>query len=143
MNVKTDTKAQEIMVERFGHDTLLSVATMEDGKPYVRIVNAYYEDGCFYIITHAFSNKIKQIEKNPIVAVCGDWFTGHGIGENLGYICSETNLPMLKKLREVYASWYGNGDVNESDPNMCLLRIRLTDGVLFNHGTRYELDFGD
>ena len=32
-------------------------------------LNAYYEDGSFYIITYALSNKIKQIEKNPNVAI--------------------------------------------------------------------------
>lgn len=41
------------MEKRFGHDTLLSVATTFDNIPYVRIVNIYYEDGCVYTITHA------------------------------------------------------------------------------------------
>jgi hypothetical protein len=29
----------------------------------------------------------------------------------------------------------------ESDLNTCILRIKLTDGLLFNHGTRYDIDF--
>ena len=40
--------------------------------------------GSFYIITYALSNKIKQIEKNPNVAIASDWFTAHGKGNNLG-----------------------------------------------------------
>ena len=35
-----------------------------------------------------------------------------------------------------------NGHNDFSDENTRILRIRLTDGVLFSHGTRYELDFG-
>jgi hypothetical protein len=38
-------RALILMTERFGHDTLISVATMDGDRPSVRIVNAYYEDG--------------------------------------------------------------------------------------------------
>lgn len=34
-----------------------------------------------------------------------------------------------------------NGHINESDHNTIILRIRLTDAVLFSHGTRYDIDF--
>ena len=78
-------QAESIMAERFGKDTVISLATTEDGTPYVRYVNAYYENGCFYIITYALSNKMRQIEKNPTVAIAGDWYTAHGKGVNLGY----------------------------------------------------------
>lgn len=132
---------QDIMDQRFGCDTLLSVATVEDGKPHVRIVNSYYEDGCFFTITYALSGKMKQIAANPAVAVCGEWFTAHGVGENLGWIREEKNADLADKLRTVFAEWYDNGHTNEADPNTCILCIRLTDGVLFHHGTRYDIDF--
>lgn len=140
-NIKITPEIQEIMRERFGHDTLLSVATAEDNVPYVRIVDSFYDDGSFYIITYSLSNKMKQLAKNPAVAVCGEWFTARGIGENLGYIRDEKNTEIAAKLREAFASWYSNGHTDESDPNTCILRIRLTDGVLFNKGTRYDIDF--
>ena len=38
------TQVLEIMVERFGHDTLLSIATIDGDIPAVRIVNSYYEN---------------------------------------------------------------------------------------------------
>lgn len=138
---KLTSKTAEIMDERFGCDTLLSVATTEEGIPYVRIVNSYYEDGAFYIVTHARSNKMRQIEKNSNVAVCGEWFTAHGIGENLGHVKAECNREIMSKLRAVFAEWYENGHTDENDPNTCLLRIRLTEGTLFYHGTRYDIDF--
>ena len=33
---------------------------------------------------------------------------------------------------------YGNGHINEDDPNTIILKIRLTDGILFSNGLRYE-----
>ena len=51
-------EAQEIMNERFGKDSLIALATAVDGMPYVRTVNAYYENGAFYVITYAQSTKI-------------------------------------------------------------------------------------
>lgn len=134
-------KAVEIITERFGRDTLLSLATMENNRPSVRIVNSYYEDGSFYVVTYALSNKMGQISDNSEVAVCGEWFTAHGIAENLGYVRNENNIVIMTKLRDAFAAWYSNGHTNEDDPNTCLLRIRLTDGVLFSQGTRYDIDF--
>lgn len=141
MGEKLTRETAEIMDERFGCDTLLSLATVEDGIPSVRIVNSFYEEGAFYIVTYTLSNKMRQIEKNPTVAVCGEWFTAHGIGENLGHVRAEKNEEIMSKLRAVFSEWYDNGHTNEEDPNTCLLRIRLTDGVLFHHGTRYDIDF--
>lgn len=135
------TKAMEVMTERFGHDTVISLATFDGNIPSVRMVNSYYEDGAFYTITYALSNKMKQIEASSTVAICGEWFTAHGVGENMGYICDERSTEIANKLREAFSAWYSNGHTNESDPNTIILRIRLTDAVLFNHGTRYDIDF--
>lgn len=136
-------EALQILEERFGHDTLLSVATLEDNRPSVRNVDSFYEDGAFYIVTYALSNKMKQIAQSPEVAVCGEWFTAHGLAENMGYVRDARNADMMSKLRTVFAEWYDNGHVDEEDPNTCLLRIRLTDGVLMYHGTRYAVDFAN
>lgn len=76
-------EAEAVMMERFGKDTVIALATAKDDVPYVRSVNAYYENGAFYVITHALSNKMKQIECNPAVAISGEWFTAHGTGGTL------------------------------------------------------------
>lgn len=141
MKKKLNEITRKLMEERFGHDSLIALATVDDQFPTVRTVNSYYENGCFYIITYLLSGKMQQLQKNPNAAICGDWFTAHGIGENLGWVRSADNMEMMEKLRTVFASWYNNGHTNENDPNTVLLRIRLTDGVLFSHGTRYEIDF--
>ena len=141
MSEKFPGIAREIMNDRFHKDSLIAVATMDGVTPCVRAVNSYYEDGCFYTVTHALSGKMKQIAANPVVAVCGDWFTGHGIGENLGWIRDERNAELAEKLRSAFASWYDNGHTNEEDTNTVILRIRLTDGILLHHGTRFDIDF--
>ena len=51
------------------------------------------------------------------------------------------NVEIISKLRAVFAEWYDNGHTNEEDSNTCILKIELTDAVLFHHGTRYVLEF--
>lgn len=140
---KLTKKSQEIMVERFGKDNVIALATTENDIPYVRSVNAFYEDKAFYVITYGLSNKMKQIEKNPIVAIAGEWFTAHGKGVNLGYFGKPENAEIAKKLQVAFAEWIDNGHNNFSDENTCILCIKLTEGLLLSHGTRYDIDFTD
>ena len=132
---------QSIMTERFGKDNLIALATSADNIPHVRTVNAWYEDGAFYTITWALSGKMKQIGQNPTVAVSGDWFTGHGRAESLGWICAPENKKLADQLTSAFASWINNGHTNFMDPDTIILRSQLTHGVLFSNGTRYEIDF--
>lgn len=133
------SEMEKIMVERFGKDNILALATVEDGIPHVRSVNAYYEDGAFYVITYALSGKMRQIGKNPAVALAGDWYTAQGTGENLGWVGAPENAAITAKLRQVFSAWIDNGHTNFEDVNTVILRIRVTSAVLFDHGRRYEL----
>lgn len=126
---------------RFGCDSLIALATLDGGMPAVRTVNAFYRDGSFYVITHAGSGKMRQLAADPHAAVCGEWFTGKGIGEDMGYLLDPRNADMRDVLSTVFAEWYGGGHVDEHDPDTHILRIRLTEGVLMVHGTRYDLIF--
>lgn len=143
MREKMNEVTRKLMEERFGHDSLISLATVDGTSPAVRTVNSYYEGGSFYVVTWALSNKMQQIQKNPAVAICGDWFTAQGIGENLGWVQKPEHAALMSRIRTAFESWYDNGHTNEADPNTVLLRIRLTDGVLFSNGTRYEIDFSE
>ena len=134
-------KTAQIMAERFGSDTVLPLATSENNVPFVRSVNAYYEDGAFYVITYALSNKMQQLRSNPVCAIAGEWFAAHGRGESLGWFGRPENAAIARRLREVFAGWIDNGHNNFDDENCVILKIALTNGVLFSHGTRYEIDF--
>ena len=139
--MKLNEEANKIMIERFGKDNIISLATIYEGVPYVRNVNAYYENGAFYIITYGRSNKMKHIENNPTVAVAGDWFTAHGRGINLGFFGKEENHQIAENLRYAFKEWIDNGHNNFNDENTIILCIKLTDGLLLSHGTRYDIDF--
>lgn len=143
----------KLIEENFGNgkDNLISLATIArepgaDGKPrpIVRDVDAYYEDGMFYVTTHQKSNKMQQIAQNPEVsiAVCAEWFTANGIGENLGWVLDPKNSEIRAKLRTAFAQWYDIAN-NEKDENCCILAIHLTKGTLnINHWEKlYHLDF--
>ena len=143
----------KLIEERCGNckDNLLSLATIAiepnaDGKsrPYVRDVDAYYEDGVFYIVTWAKSAKMQQITQNPEVAftACFEWFSGNGIGENLGWVLDSKNAELRTKLRNAFAKWYDDAN-NEKDENCCILAIRITRcTVSKDHGAvRYDMDF--
>ncbi len=135
---KLSEDAEKIMIERFGKDTVIALATVENQVPYVRYVNAYYENGAFYVITYALSSKMKHMESNPVIAIAGEWFTAHGRGINLGYFGKEENHMIAERLKKVFSEWIDNGHNNFDDENTVILCVELTDGLLLSHGTRYE-----
>ncbi len=143
----------KIIEERCGNnkDNVISLATIAtepsaDGNPIpiVRDVDAYYEDGAFYVVTYAKSNKMREIAQNKEVAfsVNSLWFSGNGIGENIGWVLDPKNAEIRTKLRTVFAAWYDYAN-NEKDENCCILAIHLTKGtVIKDHGAvRYNMDF--
>ena len=143
----------KLLDEKFGNgkDNIIALATIarepnNDGtpRPVVRGVDAYYEDGLFYVTTHAKSNKMQQIEKNSQVSIASasEMFTASGIGENLGWVLDPKNAELRNKLRIAFAPWYDSAN-NEKDENCCILAIRLTRGTLnINHWEKlYHMDF--
>jgi len=138
---KLSRETEAILTERFGKDSIISLATAKDNVPYVRNVDAFYEDRAFYVLTHALSGKMKQIENNPNVAIAGEWFTAQGQGANLGYFGKAENARIAEKMRQVFSAWIDNGHNNFEDTNTCILCITLTSGVLFSNGRCFEIDF--
>ncbi len=139
--MKLTEKTKDILQSRFGKDSEIALATVENGIPFSRTVDALYYEGKFYIITYALSRKIKQIETNPNVAISGEWFTAHGIGINKGWFCKEENKEIAKKLRDAFAFWIDNGHNDFDDENTIILCVELTEGILFAEGIKYNIDF--
>ena len=134
-----------------GKDNLVALATITlspnaagNPRPTVRMVDAYYEDGVFYVTTWAKSNKMQQIAQNKEVAfaVCFEGISGNGIGENLGWVLDPKNAELRAKLRKAFADWYDQAN-NEQDENCVILAIRITRAtVIKDHGAvRYNMDF--
>lgn len=143
----------KLLEDKFGNgkDNIISLATIarEPGnnglpRPIVRAIDAYYEDGSFYAITNAKSNKMRQIELNPEISIASasEMFTASGFGENLGWVLDPKNADIRQKLRTAFAAWYDMAN-NEKDENCCFLAIRLTKGTLnINHWEKlYHMDF--
>ena len=147
------TKGMAILEEKFGNnkDNVLGLATIAvepnaDGKPrpVVRDVDAFYEDGAFYVVTYAKSTKMQQIAQNNEVAIAVnfEWFTASGIGENMGWVLKPENAEIRTKLRKAFEKWYEMAN-DENDENCCILKIGLTSGIinLNHHETLIYMDF--
>ncbi|MDV3426211.1 MAG: pyridoxamine 5'-phosphate oxidase family protein [Bacillota bacterium] len=133
-------EAAEVMRELYGKDTVISLATVNGDKAGIRMVNAYYKENAFYITTYALSNKIKEISKNPNAAINHSLLVAHGIGENLGHPLDEQNKALREELKRVFVKFYDK-HVDEQDKNTCILKISLTDALVFAHDYKYIINF--
>lgn len=132
-------------------DNVIALATIAtdvgiEGKPYpfVREVDAHYEDGVFYITTWGKSNKVLQILQNNQVAfvVCQEGISGYGIGENLGWVLDPKNSEIREKVRYTFRQWYDHAN-NEQDENCVIVAIRIRQSTVFRDEgvTNITLDF--
>ena len=123
---KLSKETEAILRERFGGDSIISLATAVDNVPYVRNVDAFYENGAFYVLTYGLSGKMQQIAQNPTVAVSGEWFTGQGEGIHLGFFGKAENADIANKMKQVFSAWIHNGHNNFDDIHTCILCVQLT-----------------
>lgn len=133
-------EAITVMNELYGRDVAMSLATVNKDKPNIRVINAFFKENAFYITTYSLSNKMKEVIKNPNVALNHNLFVAHGIGENLGNLLKEENRELRDELKQVFCAFYDK-HVYEQDPNTCILKINLTDSLLFAHDYKYLIDF--
>lgn len=127
-----------------GKDNVLSHGTIaitgDDDAfpcPAVRDVDAFYEDGVFYLATNAQSNKMLQIARNSKVAFSVHFagICGNGTASNLGWVLQPENAAIREKLRNAFANWYDDAN-DEEDPNCVILAVKVTKIVVFReHGS--------
>ncbi|MGV8981672.1 hypothetical protein [Clostridium sp.] len=132
--------ASELMREQLGHDTIISLATCTENGVNVRNVDGYYKDGYVYVMTHICSQKMKEIKRKSNVAICKDLMGAQGIGENLGNPKAVSNGELREELKKVFFAFYDR-HVNENDPGTCLLKIALTNAVVFSKDTKYIINY--
>lgn len=116
--------ALEILQQRCCQDCIIALATQKGDIPCVREVDAWYEDGSFYIITSAQSEKLKQIAGNPRAGVAGQWFEGFGKAFILGDYRNPENDGLRKKLLQKFA-WFDDHPENYPNPYTVFIRIVL------------------
>ena len=130
------TNINTLIENRFNHTgRLIFMATSIDNTPYIRAMTPYYHDGSFYFISSLLSEKIKHIESNNIVALCGEWFNAQGIA----YITKLDDLsPALKQsIITSTQSWIILGNVDLDDNNTCIIQVKLTEGYIVENKEKY------
>jgi len=132
--------ATALMKEQLGHDVIMSLATCTEKGVNVRNVDGYYKDGFVFVVTHSCSQKMRDIERKSNVAICKDLMCAQGIGENLGNPKAESNKELREELKKVFEAFY-DSHVNENDPGTCILKITLTNAVVFSKDTKYIIDY--
>jgi general stress protein 26 len=133
------SEALDIMAELYEKDTAMVLATVDGNRPNMRMVNTYYKNGMFYIMTYALSNKIKDIKDNKNVALNHYSFVAHGYGENIGHPLDEKNEKIKEELKKAFMIY--DIHINENDDNVCILKIILEDALVFNSNYKYNINY--
>ena len=133
-------EALEVMNKLYGKDSVLPLATVNEGKANLRNINAYYKDESFYITTYALSTKVKDITSNPSVALAHDLFVAHGSASNIGHPLDVKNIDLRDELRRVFIAFYDK-HVDEQDENTCILKIDLIEAIIFDNNYKYTVNF--
>lgn len=124
----------------FARDYQFALATSSNNIPAVRFIDTFYDNGAFYIVTYGKSQKVKEIEENPTVSLSKDLYRFTGIARNIGHPLLKENLKIRDKLIQVFEPWYFAHN-NESDKNMCYIKVDLNQGLFYKDGTGYKVNF--
>ncbi|MDO4493621.1 MAG: pyridoxamine 5'-phosphate oxidase family protein [Clostridia bacterium] len=136
MSITTET--ERLLTERYGTEHLVALATSANDIPTIRNVNAVYAGGCFWTLSLAGAAKLGAILGNPHVAISLAGFAAHGTAEICG---TEEHRDIVRKLEGAFRAWLGAEQPGNGDAEAVLIRIALTDAVLFADGKRHDLVF--
>jgi len=135
-------RAKRILVKEFGKNRKMYLATSYENRPKVKIVNTYYRDGSFYLVTHESSEILQQVMKNGKVSLCSTAsfhkFQGEAI--KIGHPLKEENMEIRNMLSEAISDWYFKHH-DESDPNLCLVQIKINTAFTYANKIGYTVDF--
>lgn len=121
--------AIQLMQKRFEKDAIITLATIYEGRPYAREVDAWYHDGSFYFLTCKDSRKVQHIAANPQVAVAALWFDGVGTAVNLHDFRSPENAEIFRQLKSVF-TWFQEQEDGFATPYTEIIRIDLQEGEI-------------
>ena len=133
-------KSLEVMESLFARDCLFSLATSAGDAPTVRVVDAYYQEGAFYVVAYTSTQKARDIAVNPNVAMCDMFKRFSGKAEIIGHPLDEKNREIREKLIKVFEGWYFLHN-NESDAEMCYIKITPEKGFFHKDKVGYRVDF--
>lgn len=136
-------KALCVMKDLFGRDYQFVLSTSKNNVPSSRFVDTYFDGGSFYVVTHKLSQKAAEIALNPNVAMCGrKMHTFSGKAFIIGHPLAPENAAIRSELTKAFEPWYFRHN-DESDANMCYIRIDPTTGFFHKGGTGYRIKFSE
>ena len=124
----------------FARDYQFALATSNNNIPAVRFIDTFYNNGAFYIVTYGKSDKVKEIEHNPVVSLSKDLYRFTGTARNIGHPLLKENLKIREKLIKTFEPWYFAHN-NGNDENMCYIKVDLNQGLFYKDGTGYKVNF--
>ncbi len=133
-------RSMKVMRDLFSNDCQFALATAHQNIPSIRVVDTFYDEGCFYIVTYAKSKKVKELEVNKNVSLCHQLYNFNGYAYNIGHPLKPENKAIREKLIHVFKPWYFKHN-NEKDENMCYVKVELTKGFFYKDGKGYKVDF--
>jgi general stress protein 26 len=133
-------EATQAMEKLYGQDVPMSLATVDLGKPNIRVIDVYFLGGAFYAVTYSESHKMREIAIDPHVALNHELFVARGEGENIGHPQAKGNEALRVELQRAFYKFYTR-HVNEGDPNTCILKITPAWALVFANDCKYVLDF--
>lgn len=140
MRMNIFEKSLKVLEELFSRDYQFALATVGQDTPSIRVVDTFFDSGVFYIVTYASTQKVMELEKNPKVALCNEFYRFNGYAYNIGHPLKKENAEIREKLIEVFKPWYFEHN-NEQDENMCYVKVELSNGFFHKDGIGYKVDF--
>lgn len=135
-------KATQILQENIGQDKLMALATRNGEGVAVRTVNVFTDQGCFYFITEADSNKYRQMSENEQVALSVDAIQIAGSVTLLDHPCSASNQAIAKVIEAQLPQRLARYAAN---PVMRLIKVTPAQAsfILLHTGDGYVIDFAE
>lgn len=130
----------KLMEELFSRDYQFAMATTANNIPSLRFIDTYFDNGAFYAVTYANTNKVKEIAVNPNVALCSRMgYSFCGKAYNIGHPLLPKNSEIRSNLIKAFEPWYFKHN-NEAD-DICILKIVPECGFIHKDGIGYEINF--
>lgn len=124
-----------VLEELFSRNREFVLATVRGGVPAQRVVDAFYDDGAFWFLTHAQSNKVEEIRCNSHVSLCREFHNFNGVARFVG------EQPSVKRrLDKPHEPWYFIPSDHRAR-SMCYIRVELSHAFFHKDGVGYKVDF--
>lgn len=136
----TYEKSLNVLEDLFRRDYTFVLATVQENVPSQRVVDTYFDNGEFWIVTYAKSNKVKAIEQNPNVSLCNTFHVIKGKAYNAGHPLRDENRGIRDELIKIFEPWYFAHN-NENDEYMCYVRVNPESAFFHKDGRGYKVDF--